>query len=655
MSSIGKMLGSLGMTRTAVRFVSALGMTAAVIAGVTLPTVTAQARSAVQLPRTGAQAYFAQSPNRITDTRAGSGFPNAGNRLTGGTITVTVAGGTTGVPASAGAVVLNVTVANTVGPGFLTIWPTGVPQPTASNLNWAAGDVRPNLVTVAVGTGGQVSVFANSPADVVVDEEGYYGTQVGTAGGYVAVSPMRITDTRAGSGFANAGSTLAAGTRLDVQVTGAGGIPSTGVAAVVLNATVVNTTGSSFLTVWPAGGTQPTASNLNWVAGWVVPNRVIVPVSTPGGKVSFFNKFGSTDLAIDVDGYYTDATATGALFTAQSPVRIIDTRNTGNTLGQGLSNTYQVTSATGVVPTGASAVVMNTTVTNTTAPSFLTVYPNARPTASDLNWVAGQTIPNMVQATLSSSGTATFYNNTGSTDIVVDLFGYFGGASSTVGFQSASANQTSVKVIFNQPMDNAASGTGASNPANYQVNSPSGGGTHAISGVSYATADNSVTLTVAAMNPGDTFTVTVPSGSSGISNAGHTGTIPAGSSISGTVAVASPTITYPTAGETLNTNANNGGRPLYQGTYVNTAATLTISVDGTAIATTASALSWSFTQPTALAAGAHTLSVTATQNGVTSAAATVTFTISSVKPVAPVITSPHHPDNLRYGYGGRHG
>jgi hypothetical protein len=450
MSSIGKILGSLGMTRSAVRFVSALGMTAAVITGVTVPVITADARaiSAAALPKTGtASAYTAQSPNRILDTRS------TGQRLTGGTLNLTVAGGTTTVPASAGAVVLNVTVTGTVGAGFLTIWPAGTVMPTASNLNWAAGEVRPNLVTVQVGTSGQVSLFANSPTDVVVDEEGYYGTPSGTAGGYVAVTPARITDTRAGSGQANAGSTLGAGSTLTVQVTGAGGVPTTGVSGVVLNATVTNTTGSSFLTVWPNGNTMPVVSNLNWVPGWTVPNRVTVPVGT-GGKVSFYNKFGSTDLVVDVDGYYTDATASGVFFVPQNPTRVIDTRIQGGTLGAGGSSTYQVTGFAGV-PAGASAALFNTTVTNTTASSFLTVYPGggARPLASDLNWVAGQTIPNMTVATLSSAGSVSFYNLAGSTDLVVDLFGYFGTASSTGIAISVSASPSSV------PADGASTST----------------------------------------------------------------------------------------------------------------------------------------------------------------------------------------------------
>jgi hypothetical protein len=506
MSPIVKILGSMGMTRTAVRFVSALGMTAAVIAGVTLPTLTAEARRDAQLPKTGASAYTAQAPNRILDTRS------TGQRLTGGTLNLTVAGGSTTVPAAAAAVVLNVTVTGTVGAGFLTVWPTGASQPGASNLNWAAGEVRPNLVTVPVGTGGQVSIFANSPTDVVVDEEGYYGTPNGTAGGYVAVSPARITDTRAGSGQANAGSTLGAGSTLSVQVTGAGGVPATGVSGVVVNATVTNTTGSSFLTVWPTGGTMPTVSNLNWVAGWTVPNRVIVPVGT-GGKVNFYNKFGSTDLVVDVDGYYTDATASGQLFTAQTPIRVIDTRVQGGTLGANSSSTYQVSGFAGVPASGATAVVFNTTVTNTTASSFLTVYPNARPVASDLNWVAGQTIPNLVVATLSSTGSVSFYNLTGSTDLVVDLFGYFGsptgGVSLTSTKSSLPADGASTAALTAKVTDSTGSPV-INDPVNFTTSgTPTAACGPLVAAAGSTDVNGKVTATYTASTTAGTCTITV--------------------------------------------------------------------------------------------------------------------------------------------------
>jgi adhesin/invasin len=369
------------------------------------------------------------------------------------------------------------------------------------------------LVTVPVGSSGQVSIYSNSATDVVVDEEGYYGTPSGTAGGYVAVSPARITDTRAGSGQANAGSTLGAGSTLSVQVTGAGGVPLTGVSGVVLNATVTNTTASSFLTAWATGGTMPVVSNLNWVAGWTVPNRVTVPVGT-GGKVNFYNKFGSVDLVIDVDGYYTDATASGQLFTAQAPLRVVDTRIQGGTLGAGGSSTYQVSGFAGVPASGATAVIFNTTVTNTTAPSFLTVYPNARPLASDLNWVAGQTIPNMVVATLSSTGTVSFYNNTGSTDLVVDLFGYFGsptgGVTVSTSKSSIPADSTGAAVTVTATVTDSTGSPVINDPVNFTTSgNPSGAcGTLVVPGTGMTDANGKVTANYTASNTAGTCTIT---------------------------------------------------------------------------------------------------------------------------------------------------
>ena len=85
---------------------------------------------------------------------------------------------------------------------------------------------------------------------------------------------------------------------------------------------------------------------------------------------------------------------------------------------------FQITGITGV-PAGATAVLLNATVTNTTAPSFLTAYPNTKPTASDLNWMVGQTIPNLTLTTLSSTGAANFYNLAGSTDLLLDISCWF--------------------------------------------------------------------------------------------------------------------------------------------------------------------------------------------------------------------------------------
>jgi hypothetical protein len=250
---------------------------------------------------------------------------------------------------------------------------------------------------------------------------------------YHPLAPARITDTRAGSGFPNAGKTPGAGTTLNVQVTGAGGVPATGVTAAVLNVTATNPTKQSFLTVWPTGATRPTASNVNFGPGQSVPNLAEVGLGT-GGQVSVFNPAGSVDVVVDVEGYVgPSATAGTGLYNPLTPARITDTRtgsgfpNAGKTLGPGATLKVQVASAGGVPSSAVTAVVLNVTVTDTTQPSFLTVWPTgaAQPTASDLNWVAGQTVPNLIVVKLGSDGAVQMFNAAGSVDVVVDVSGWY--------------------------------------------------------------------------------------------------------------------------------------------------------------------------------------------------------------------------------------
>jgi hypothetical protein len=400
--------------------------------------------------------YQALTPARITDTRPGSGYPNAGHTLgPGATLNVQVVGAG-GVPASGTgfdwngpptAVVLNVTATDATQASYLTVWPTGAARPVASNVNFVAGQTVPNLVEVGLGSAGQVSIYNPlGSVDAVVDVEGYVQDtfippRFGTPGLYNALSPARITDTRPGSGYPNAGHTLGPGGTLNVQVMGVGGVPNdpvfNPVGAVVLNVTVTAPTRASYLTVWPAGTARPVASNLDFVAGQTVANRVIVPVGS-SGQVSIYNHAGSADVVVDVAGWFTGVSESpggaGAGFYSLAPARITDTRpgsglpNAGYTLGPGAILAVQVAGVGGVPPGGALAAVLNVTATSTTKASNLTVWPNgaARPSTSDLNWVAGRTVPNLVIAPLGASGQILLYNNAGSVNVVVDVLGYYG-------------------------------------------------------------------------------------------------------------------------------------------------------------------------------------------------------------------------------------
>ena len=247
--------------------------------------------------------------------------------------------------------------------------------------------------------------------------------------------PSRILDTRTGNGAPLA--PVGPGAFINLQVTGRGGVPALGVSAVALNVTVTNPTLGGYLTIYPAGSALPLASNLNFPAGATVPNRVVVKLGT-GGQIAIFNGYGSTNVVVDVNGWFTDGSnppATGGTFTGVTPVRILDTRvGTGGfhaPLGAGQSLALQV-AGFGGVPTmtdqiAPTAAVVNVTVTDTTSQSYLTVYPSgsALPLASDLNWPAGATVPNLALVKLGVDGKIIIYNGYGTVDVIVDVVGWY--------------------------------------------------------------------------------------------------------------------------------------------------------------------------------------------------------------------------------------
>jgi hypothetical protein len=292
--------------------------------------------------------------------------------------------------------------------------------------------------------------------NVAVDLEGYVTTG-GTSGAglYNPLStPARICDTRPGNpsgltggqaqcnGANNTGDPLVANGVLDVQVDGNGGVPTSGVAAVVLNVTVVDPSAAGYLTAYPEGQRAPVASNVNFTAGEVVPNRVIVPVSATG-QISLTANV-ATNVVVDVSGWYSTTSGTGALFTpAPTPVRICDTRpgNPSGLFGQnaqcnGVDDAGDPIGPAGIlsvkvaglagIPATATAVVVNVTAIAPSASTYLTVFPSGSvPVVSDLNPAPGEIEPNLVVATLSSTGTLSIYNLAGEVNVVVDVEGWY--------------------------------------------------------------------------------------------------------------------------------------------------------------------------------------------------------------------------------------
>ena len=376
--------------------------------------------------------YVALAPVRVLDTRSavGGAFGPAASRTLG--LGTSLPGG------SAAAVVVNLTVTNATGSGFVTAWPAGAARPVASNLNTTPGLTRANEVTVALGsatTGGApnaLSLFNSAgSADLVVDLLGYY-TVAGDAAAartyHPAATPTRAVDTRTATGpLGNSGRR----SRVCVTVSqpGADGSPLTGIGAVAVTLTAVSPDGPGYLKAWNGdAATEPLVSSLNFDGGQTVPNAAVVPVScldAACSQVSFAvaNRVSAeTQVLVDVVGVYASDPDGGLVLSPRSPQRVVDTRTNTGFGPLGASGVGAVT-----VPgaTGAGAVAANVTAVGPTVGTFLTVFGSSRPPTSNLNPVAGEVVPAEVVSGLGAGGVLRVFNLGGRVDVVVDVAGVF--------------------------------------------------------------------------------------------------------------------------------------------------------------------------------------------------------------------------------------
>ena len=162
-----------------------------------------------------------------------------------------------------------------------------------------------------------------------------------------------------------------------------------------------------------------------------VANRVMVKVGSTG-KINIFNAAGRVDVIADLNGAFSANApgAAGGVFHGLVPKRILDTRSgSGGVTGPVGPRTTVTLSVGGTngIPVDATAIVANITVTDSTAASYLTAWPDgpARPTVSDLNWVAGSTVANLGVVKLGADGKLDLYNAAGSTDVIIDVTGWY--------------------------------------------------------------------------------------------------------------------------------------------------------------------------------------------------------------------------------------
>jgi hypothetical protein len=395
----------------------------------------------VPAPPTG-DFFSGVPPVRIMDTRSSAGvcMPGPCSRLGPGQTRTLQVHGIAGVPPEATAVALNVTAVSPTAASHVTVFPSGQLVPTVSNLNFSAGLVVANQVTVSIGLGGFVSVFnAAGSVDVVVDLVGYY-SPAGAVGFVPLNPPGRIMDTRVASCVGPRCVAIGPGQTADVPVRGAnaGGTAIPIEAQVVaLNVTGVAPTSATHLTIWPEGDVVPTASSLNLSVGAVRANLVIATIGS-NGTIRIRNAFGQANVVVDVLGWYQPG---GDRYVALSPRRTLDTRSGNGRFGAltgGAQFDHQVRLIYRV-PNDATAALLNVTVVAPAGPGHVTIFPDGAPQVprtSNINFTAGQVVPNAVISAIGGfvpgepsqpAGQITIFNNASSpaTHVIADLAGYF--------------------------------------------------------------------------------------------------------------------------------------------------------------------------------------------------------------------------------------
>lgn len=246
-------------------------------------------------------------------------------------------------------------------------------------------------------------------------------------GTFNSVRPVRLLDTRS-----DIGATPTLGPRQMLSFRATGNI-ATPVSAVALTITAVSPTAPGWLNVYPAAGTNPLASTVNFAPGRTTPNSTIVQVGA-GGMVNVFNgSSGTVDVLADLTGFWAggtvDPTVSGALHPL-TPTRIYDTRTGGLTVAPARSTKIVPVLGHGGVPaTGVSAVAINLTVTEPTAPGWLSAgseAPAADAQTSSVNFLPHQNRAALALVPVAPDGTISVLNGSGGTaHIVVDVLGYF--------------------------------------------------------------------------------------------------------------------------------------------------------------------------------------------------------------------------------------
>lgn len=298
----------------------------------------------------------------------------------------------------------------------------GTPATTTSSVSDASHTyTKPGAYTITV-----------TAKDATTSKSVQQTEQVLSSSVYHPTIPVRILDTRKGTGTGGAVAQLKAGGSLALKITNNVPVPDTEVTAVALNVTVTDSTGGGYISAYADGSSRPITSNINFAPGRTQAGQVIAPVGADG-KIDLYygGGPGATDLVADVTGYFGAGAGSGFQPLGE-PTRILDTRSGiggGTKTPIAANGSFKLTAANtdGLLVPGQT-VALNVTATGPKGSGYLIVYPGGTdtPGTSNLNFAAGQTVANQVLTQVGSDGSIEFRNvGTGSVNVVADLLGVF--------------------------------------------------------------------------------------------------------------------------------------------------------------------------------------------------------------------------------------
>jgi uncharacterized repeat protein (TIGR01451 family) len=372
----------------------------------------------------GGLRFIPVPPCRIADTRNSNG-PFGGPQLgSGETRAFSIPSSPCGVPASALAYSLNLTVVPAGALGYVMLWPSGMPQPGTSTLNSLDGRVKSNAAIVPAGAGGGVSLFASNATHAVLDINGYFVAATDPNGlAFYPLAPCRVVDTRGTAGPLS-GPSIAGGQSRTFPLPSATACNIPVMArAYSLNVTAVPSGALGYLTAWPTGQSQPGTTTLSATTGVVTGNAALVAAGTSGSIDLFASN--TTDVVIDINGYFAPTGTGGQSLYTILPCRVLDTRQPAGSVPFSGTLGIQVGGTACNAPSAASSYVLSVDVVPPGPLGYLTLWPQgqSQPGVATLNALDGAITSNLAIVTGSAGFVNAFASNP--TQLIVDVLGYF--------------------------------------------------------------------------------------------------------------------------------------------------------------------------------------------------------------------------------------